>query len=242
MDIETKAVGSAPKNHTFVRTTVNKVTLSIIETNPSNIKLVNLNKSSCLSASNYYGINGGFFDSSTASSRDMYNIAKSDGTVISDGNSCGNGVISYKGGTTLSYETARHSYEISGVNSSGTWSQGGALMSLGSASWEDRLDYPNFPNEANTLSNAWSALIVDREKIKVLLVATNTICKLETFRAAIQSYLDISDGVSDDKRYKGIFLDGGFSTELRAKNQYGSDILVHQDRKLMQIIALRNAN
>lgn len=72
------------------------------------------------------------------------------------------------------------------------------------------------------------------------LIVSNTNCDITAFRKAISQYFGIQEGEQASSRYLGLSLDGGSSSQLKAK-QNGSNVYVNSvGRNLCQIVALRN--
>lgn len=247
--------------HTYHTGTYSGKTLHVLSTPASNIRLYNLKGTSSLINSAYYGINGGFF---SWDSNKALNIALSDGAAIgpgdvgTDNNWAGGGVISWNGVSVKFNAPIQEMGKLDeDVRSgqSGTWAQGGHSMYLGNKNWLSKMygdvlqtvdeHNPDLDKIVNN-SSYRTGLVADKTTKMVHLVVTLSGCTFSTFRAAIQSYLGISDGSSDSTRYVGLFLDGSYSSQMKAKNTSNNVITVANldsgaYRKLHQIIVLRSA-
>jgi len=130
--------------------------------------------------------------------------------------------------------------ETQRVSSSGTWAQGGISLSLGNSGWASifTAEYSGLP--VTSKSTGRSAMIADVTSNLVYLIVTNTTDNTVTMlRSGIQSFLGISDGSSNHPRCKGILLDGGGSSQLKAKDMFNSSVSLTGDgRYLTQIIKL----
>lgn len=241
--------------------------LYIYDTVPTNIQLVNLNRASSLIDSSYYGINGGWYNLVTTGLSNeqkksllnfAYNKGKPIGTstfiggngIVQNGsaNDVGDFAIAYNGATKkLSYKTARDITAVPNYNHSGTWVQGGIAMSLGNSNWGSLLHN----NQVSTSYSAarFTAMVADTVYNKVYLIVTynpngERTIKYSDLRNAIQERFAITDGSSDNARYKGIFLDGSDSSQMKVLNKYGNEVRLNSagNRQLMQIVALIDKN
>lgn len=86
-------------------------------------------------------------------------------------------------------------------------------------------------------------MIVDCETGFVYLIVTINAVSYDTFRSSMMTFLNLSDGATPSTRYRGVFLDGGGSTQLRAKDPKNTSVFIHKSgetRALLQVITLRN--
>lgn len=243
-------------NHAYISGTYAGVELRIIKTYAHNLKIMTLKRNSSLKNSSEFGINGGFFDMTPLTSKNILSIAVNDGYVIgsepapkdgSNNNFIGCGAISYNGSTVGYHTGIQNANQISGIlgsGKSGTWAQGGRLMSLGSTNWKilepHRFqDYTEKPDGQTCLVTR----LAPPETPLAYLITTYTKVTYIDFRKAVQAYLGISDtSTSVNYYYKGIWLDGGESAQLRAKDSSNNVKAYGGSRKLNSIVALRNKN
>ena len=81
-----------------------------------------------------------------------------------------------------------------------------------------------------------SAIVVNLDTNKVYLIATSKEVNYVEFRSAIQSYLGLKDSAAtNDPAWKGLFLDGGASTQLRC-----AEAEITTGRVLCQVIVLKS--
>ena len=86
-------------------------------------------------------------------------------------------------------------------------------MSLGNQNW---VSVVNKAVDVNSDHEGLSAIVVNLDTNKVYLIATAKNVNYVEFRSAIQSYLGLKDSAAtNDPAWKGLFLDGGASTQLR---------------------------
>lgn len=154
----------------------------------------------------------------------------------------GNGAIAWNGNTwTLSNYTNAPSYSSIGFSTqANTWAQGGFHLWLGYTDW--RTQFMAQP-DASTFINGSAyrtAMIANTTTKNVYLIVTLQSVTISAFRSAIQSYLNISDGSQLNSTYNGILLDGGGSSQLRAKDSSGNVVNISQSRPLAQIVVLKD--
>ena len=85
-------------------------------------------------------------------------------------------------------------------------------------------------------------MVVDTQTGYVYLIVTMNAVTYEVFRAAMMNFLNLTDGTSASTRFLGVFLDGGDSSQLRAKDPNNSSVYLHanKERPLPVAITLRN--
>ena len=244
------------KNHNYKTGTYNNLLLHMIRTKASNITLKNLRCKQSLKASGYYGVNGGFFNFSTASTnpRRVISLAKVDGAVVgpnpNDGNSNnwnGGGIIVWNGKqlSALFNKPNTDAADIAGTSTAGTWAQGGISLWLGYSDYNTAVATGNGGTRpAQTQNNSRSArtaLVADMESNYVYLIVTETPCDYKNLRKAIQAYFNISEGNKVDSRYAGLMLDGSGSTQMKVNRENGEDIEITGDgRSLAEVIVLKD--
>lgn len=229
--------------YTYHNPTKNGVSLHVIETNASNIRAIQLLKMYNLKGSNEYGINGGWFTSTVDDGNyNILNIAVTGGRPVGGGTYMGeprNGSINkvgrhavYYDGNNLDYRQADNYEQLPNVkDNSRAWAQGGVGMSLGNSNW---VSIVNSAVDVDSSHTGLSAIVINRNTKKVNLIATTQTVTYVQFRGAIQSYLGITDSsTSDNSTWKGLFLDGGASTQLRC-----AEVEVTTARKLCQVLIL----
>ena len=145
--------------YTYHKATENGMTLHIIETDASNIRPVQLLKTSNLKGSNEYGINGGWYTSTKPDDNNcnILNIAVSGGRPVGGGvnnkNEPRDGSVSTVGkhaifytGSYMGYMEATNYEDLPGVKgNSRAWAQGGVAMSLGNQNWLRGMDLNHRP-------------------------------------------------------------------------------------------------
>ena len=234
----------------------------IYDTPSTNIKLRTLDQQQNLINSPYYGINGGWFNLGEEGElgRALLNVTYCDGQPVGsatygkpprDGTAqtVGDAVIfCYGYNAQLSEEKVNDrdgesARDIEGITHASSWAQGGIALSLGKQNWYNRRDV-----DPNRVANGWSAMVADCTTSTVYLIAVrdpgnkNTITQ-QNIRDAITEYFGIAEGSTVNSRYKGILLDGGDSTQMKFRNNYGNDTkLSGPYRALCGIITLRNPN
>lgn len=245
-----------PKNHAYESYYYKGSYYSFLTTAASNIKLANLRAeygaNEIIQNTSYLGINGSFFNMST--NQAILNIAMFNGqrmsTLNTDGypagtlNTVGTGAIGWNGSTLKYYTDAIFADDISFAGDYGTWVQGGIAFWLGDSNWES--EFRNQRNAAQYLSGTAyrSAMIADIDNDEIILAVVPNKVTVETFRAALQDYIGITDTTAENRRYKAIMLDGSYSSQMVAKRP--NDVIVRvpdpATRAVPQIIALRNNN
>ena len=233
--------------YTYHKATENGMTLHIIETDASNIRPAQLLKTSNLKGSNEYGINGGWYTSTKPDDNNynILNIAVSGGRPVGGGvnnkNEPRDGSVSTVGkhaifytGSYMGYMEATNYEDLPGVKgNSRAWAQGGVGMSLCNKNWKS-MDYLSGGFES--YHEGLSAIVVNLDTNKVYLIATSKEVNYVEFRSAIQSYLGLKDSAAtNDPAWKGLFLDGGASTQLRC-----AEAEITTGRLLCQVIVLKS--
>lgn len=245
------------EHHGYIKRTYGNKVLHVLYTPASNIRLYTLKGNSCLRNSAYWGVNGGWFDSSAL------NIAYCDGEQVdvktNNNNWCGGGVITWNGGQFGVYSNTQNASvlpsEIISEKKTGTWAQGGHSMNLGNSNWKslvfDAFGVTEATAPASLLAivntpTGRTAMVVDTITKLVYLFVTQSACTFETFRSLIQTYLEITESTVTSTRYSGLFLDGSKSSQLKAKS---GSTTVYSDtkdgsdyRKLHEVIILRNSS
>lgn len=246
-----------PTTHTYYKTvTSNGFTLHIIETNASNIRLINLQKGSTLANSGYYGINGGFFNRRISGGVDLdandftcHNIALNNGVEIgpngtgaTNGDSTGHAVIAYYNNQIHYCAECMSKEDLKAtLGGEAVWAQGGGALKLGDSNWTRR-DLC-FGDDALVNSRGRTAIVANKSTKKIYLIVAqeSTNKSIENFRTAIQQHFGITSSNTD---YVGIQLDGGGSSALKAYRYLGVTYDVMQDygRPLCEIVALKIAH
>lgn len=211
---------------TYATRTINGIALHVIETSPANIILKNI-KRTAVRNSGEYGINGAFF-SMGVSDYLFYNIATNDGVAVGpdgSGEANGSGSSSKVGRAALVYHNNKlklidpavraETVQAQLGNPIAKWMQGGINMDLGDSNWKSNWYFDYGPT---TTSTGRTAMVANTSTNKVyLIIGVSTSAKsIETFRAALQSYFGITDSTNGTSIYKGIMLDGGGSSSMRA--------------------------
>ena len=193
--------------YTYHKATENGMALHIIETDASNIRPVQLLKTSNLKGSNEYGINGGWYTSTKP-----------------DDNNCNILNIAVSGGRPVG----------GGVNNKNE-PRDGSVSTVGKHAIFYTGRYMGYM-DVNSDHEGLSAIVVNLDTNKVYLIATAKNVNYVEFRSAIQSYLGLKDSVAtNDPAWKGLFLDGGASTQLRC-----AEAEITTGRLLCQVIILKS--
>ena len=239
-------------NHTYTSGTYNSVNLSIITTAASNIKLLNLRNTTggmkSLQASSYFGINGAWFNMGTGD--DILNIAKNNGSFVGpntegQNNYVGSGAVAWNGSQLSCYSSVDSADDISFLSNSNTWGQGGIALWLGYSAWENQVRNQSGAEIYLSGNAARTAMIANMSTNQVYLIVTTNNVTTTSFRSAIQSFLGIIDQGQANNTYQGIMLDGGGSSQLKAKNSANTTINIANSsggvyRPLTQIVALKS--
>jgi hypothetical protein len=228
-----------PKDYHYSKmTAANGVVLHIIRTSPGNVHLQSIETN--VTATDYYGINGGFFWEGA-----LLSIAVIDGLPIK-GKPGEYGSGWYNTGTDMklkrgtlvwdgslkqfSVQVVTHAGQLKVMNKHNFWAQGGVSMSMG----HDQLDLErtmileNMPSYNET--HLRTGIVYDRQK-NVYLIVTPTPCTVEQFRSAILEKLNRKNYLVD-----GIFLDGDGSSQMQARYVR----LKGDHRQVFQMLRLKN--
>lgn len=241
----------------FVQGTYAGVDLSILSTSASNIQVLNfrsLNGSKkSLRNSSYFGINGGWYNrGATVRTDQVINIAMNNGSPVGpdtnrDGrlegsdNYVGSGVVAWNGSQLSCYADVSTASEISFLSNRNTWAQGGIALWLGYGNWEDQVDnQPAASSYKAAAEGGRTALIANMNTNTVYLIITTEKVTMASFRSAIQSFLGIYDGAQANYTIQGIMLDGGSSTQMRAKNSSNSIVNLGNSSAIPQFVALKS--
>ena len=234
-------------------------TLTVFETHATNLKLLNLEGKSNIIDSPYYGANAGYFTGAAqASEPNVLNVAICDGQPVGPksndglgGRWIGGGIIAWNGSNFDvrpvnpgdSYFYGNQATEFLNLGY-GTWAQGGYSMYLGLSNWfELMVKENNNIDDDYTFhsSRPRTGFVINRNLNKVYMVTCKVNSTFAEFRTSILAWLGISDGNTLNSVYSGLFLDGGGSTSLKARQNDGVDKLIPTDgRNLYQILALRD--
>ena len=244
-------------NYTYESHSYAGKTLHIIKTDASNIRLLNLLGQKTLPASGYYGVNGGFF------STHMLNVVMnaggpigprltiSDGRTIVDGSGIeynGEGIVGWTGASMFAQHGVHYASNVSGASSESSWAQGGYSMFIGDARWLSKLktECSGYSLPSHYLDSRTRTVLVANlslKKVYLISSAVGSNFTWETMRAAVQDYLGIQDSTTNfyENTIKGLFLDGGSSTQMYCKNNSGGTISIMDSTKrpLYEIIALK---
>ena len=87
-------------------------------------------------------------------------------------------------------------------------------------------------------------MIANKSTNNVYLVVTNQSVSVSAFRGAIQSYMGITDGSQSNANIQALLLEGGLSSQLRAKDPNGDIKEIYMEsggvaRSLAQIAVLK---
>lgn len=237
-----------PSNYIYMVAPYSGCTLNIIRTSSQNIQIKNVGGKT-LEGANAIGINCCFFTLNTTM---ICNIAKNDGVYVGSAeppqngqdNSCGNGVVyrtksgtmHFAEGTSIEDSSLSAVKDLDGTVS---WAQGGSGIYPGYSGWWGKVSY--FLSTISEFAHR-SAMVVDTQTGYVYLIVTMNAVTYNTFRAAIMNFLNLTDGASPSTRFLGVFLDGGASSQLRAKDPNNSSVYLHANvaRTLPVAITLRN--
>lgn len=235
--------------------------LHIITTHASNIRLLNqrvVSKQQTLKASGYCGINGAWFNN--GSNNAILNIAVQDGQCVGPDSqgmvneNVGSCIIAWDGTYARFYSGALNATPMLATGSAylknGTWIQGGIGLWLGYNDWLAM--YKAQDNGAST--SYYTAGAARRTGMLVYpygpyagtikLIVSNNALTVANFRAALQSYLGITDGPQLYADCQALMLDGDGSSEMVTKNALSQTVVfpADQSRGIPEIITLRNPN
>ena len=243
--------------HTYLGGTFAGIPLNIIITAASNIQLVNFRNSGSkksLRNSSYYGINGAWYNrDSNVRTDQILNIAMYNGSALGpdtnrDGlpegsnNYVGSGVVAWNGSQLSCYTSVEAASEISFLKRAGTWGQGGIALWLGWSNWLAQVEAQPSGSLYTGSADGRTALIANMSTNKVYLIVTTATATTATFRAAIQSYLGITDGAQANNTYQGIMLDGGSSTQLKAKTSNNTTVNIGNSSAIPEVIVLKSSS
>ncbi len=256
-----------PHNHIYRQSGY----LHILETAAENIRLLcqgNLVGSASLKTmrnSGYLGVNGGFWsveevekegtEGEKEKIRILLNVALQDGQHVGPGthgltNSTGRSVIGWDGTSLeqingIRYLNQNDSSIPAKYKVEGTWMQGGIDLALGYSSWLSVFGKDGGENytSGSAYRTAMVAHLSGAKAGKVELMVYAAAVTTANFRTAIQQYLGITDGASPSTTYAAIMLDGGGSSQMTAKNAFGTMVVIpsSQSRGLSQIVTLKDA-
>ena len=263
--IQTSKLTQAPLDYTpSWDTASNGVKLRYIRTTPDNVKPCFFSSPISVPKSGIYGINGGFFnmaDPTQLVSLSMVNNSSvnpnaaptgyyGSGFVNGEDDRTGNIVLVPRG--TMIYDPRQTnkvrvdtigSYtEISPALSTGCWAQGGMNMfrsyeTNNENTWYNNLS-PEKPNGASGSSAAYRTGMVYNPSTNMLyLVISENTCNFWNFRKAIIEIIFNNNLINNT--VKGVFLDGGGSTEM-SYNRYSNYGSYSTPRAIAQMLKVLN--
>ena len=234
-----------PQKHSYFNGPVNGMNLHVIETDASNIQMVNMQKKTG-GMGTYFGINGGFFNRNSTSDVSCQNYAINNGVPVGPNgtgatNELGFAAIAYVNGMVkLLPAVLRDDADLRAAlgGATPTWVQGGGNLMLGNGSWAP--SDLRFTPDAQANSPGRTAIVVNTATKKVYLIVSreSTDKSVVQFRNAIYQCLGISNGTST---FAGLLLHGGGSSCIRAKNSAGQVVGAATSRALCQVITLKDA-
>ena len=199
------------------RTAINGIELHTIQTTPESIRLQAI--AANVTATPYYGINGGFFWKGSLLSIAVVNDRPLKGEPGDYGSGWYNtGVDGHlRRGTlvwdeiakTFSVQVAWRADDLVATDKRHYWAQGGVSMSLGNEAMREPIMIAE-QMPAYDEARMRSGLVYDRDN-RLYLIVTPTRCTVEQFRSAILTEL------GDRHLVDGVFLDGDGSSQLRTK-------------------------
>lgn len=240
---------TGPKKHSYFNVSANDMNLHIIETDASNIQMVNMQKKTG-GMGTYFGINGGFFNFRPSSDVSCLNYAINNGVPVGPN---GTGAINDLGFAAIAYvngmvkllpailkDAADLRAALGGATP--TWVQGGGNLMLGNEDWG--IKDLRFSDEALVSSTGRTAIVANTATKKVYLIVSRESAakRVVDFRDAIHKYFKISEIPGGTSTFIGLLLDGGDSSCIRAKNSAGRVVDVNTGRPLCQVITLKDAN
>jgi len=232
------AVGTSSSQSTYSKVTTGGFNLHIIETAPSNITLKNIQRTA-VKNSGQYGVNGAFFTTNGPSNDYVfYNVATENGVALGPHSSgeangsggaskVGRGVIAYHNDALKMFDPAIRANETQALlgSTTATWMQGGVGMFLGDSNWKNS-DKWYFDLAPSSVSSKRTAMVVNTSTKKVFLIVGLTTDgsskSIEAFRNALKTHFGISDSANGTSVFKGLLLDGGESSSMRAMANGGS--------------------
>jgi hypothetical protein len=224
-----------PQHYSFEHSTAaNGVELYTIRTTPDNVRLQAIESN--VTATRYFGVNGGFFWQGALLSIAVENDRPIKGEPGDYGSGWYNTGVdaNLKRGTLVWDEAARrfsvqvvtHAGELHVTDRLHYWAQGGVSMGLGDENgWEREMIAEQMP--AYDEDHSRTALAYDRDN-RLYMIVTPTPCTIEQFRTAIR------ERIGGGRLVDGIFLDGDGSSQLQAEHVR----LAGDRREVYQMIAL----
>lgn len=228
----------------------------ILETNASNIKLVNIfrEKGACktVEESGYYGMNASFFN---AKGEDRYpaihNIAFQSGSNMGCGipmpnqgnildgsvNITGSSLVYWTGSVLNCVSNVQNSSSSYVPKTANSWAQGGFGLYLCDVNWQSKYEAENnassYPVEEGA---ARTGILINKSTKKVYLISSRIMTTtVRDLRNGMMSYAGLTQGGSAGS-WAAIMTDGGQSTQLYSGE--GSNCIVFC-RAVPQIIALK---
>ncbi len=210
----------------------NNMELRYLRTWPSNVKPESVHNN--VTASPFYGINGGFFYNDDLLSIAVVNDAPvnvAEGQYGAGGANAkyARGTLVWDGGSDrISVQVVSQASELEVTDRTRFWAQGGISMSLDSNdNWLEQATMENAPLPDEYCLR--SAAVYDVEG-NLYLIVSSTKAPLAFFREAIL------EQIGDGKLVNGIFLDGDGSSQLRSREMK----LRGDGRPVVQMLRLVN--
>lgn len=226
----------------------------ILKTHANNIKLVNLfnETGACqkIRDTNYYGMNGSFFNHGTVRHAALQNIVVEQGETIGSGIRLPNYNNAYDGtlniiGSSLVYWTGTALRCANDVESSSdsvvptgysSWAQGGLGLYLCDRNWQAK--YQSESNAASYPINESAprtGILINTSTKEVYLFACRLIATVAELRTAMMEYAGLTEGGSAGN-WAAIMTDGGQSVQLHSSE---GTVSAASARAVAQIIALK---
>ncbi|KIL38258.1 hypothetical protein SD70_27635 [Gordoniibacillus kamchatkensis] len=212
----------------------NGVALYTIRTTPDNVRLRTIDSN--VTATPYFGVNGGFFWEGALLSIAVENGRPLKGEPGDYGSGCYNtGVDSNLRRGTLVWDEAARRFSVQVVTDASElqvtdklryWAQGGVSMGLSNETgWEREMIAEQMP--AYDEGHSRTALVYDRDN-RLYMIVTPTLCTIEQFRTAIR------EKIGGGRLADGVFLDGDGSSQLQVDHVR----LAGDRRQVYQMLAL----
>ncbi|MEI7024914.1 phosphodiester glycosidase family protein [Paenibacillus sp. y28] len=216
------------------RVSSNGVELHTIETTPDHVGLQAIDTN--VTATPFYGVNGGFFWEGALLSVAVVNGRPLKGEPGDYGSGWYNtGITNHLPRGTLVWDGSDRRFSVQIVTSADElavrdkqqyWAQGGVSMSLGNeAVWRQEMIAQEMPGYDN--GHMRTGLVYDSAN-RLYMIVSPTSCTVEQFRSAIVEQL------GDRKLVDGIFLDGDGSSQLQTKQVR----LAGDRRQVFQMLAV----
>lgn len=220
-------------NYSFYSFIVNsEINYNVLTTSASNIKLVKFSAPTNLRDTNYYGMNGSFYNTDT---NVISNIIYQSGANLGNDNTCGTSLV-YWDGSALRYANGVSDKNSSIIpKSSGSWAQGGFGLFLCDTGWEKKFNAQPAAADMGGGSPRCGILVNADTKTVHLFMTSGLAGTVANLRQAMMEFASLKEGDSP-RNYFGLMVDGGRSAQMRCNELNGYVPIL--PRGTMQILSL----